>query len=294
MELRQIQYFIQLYKDLNITKASKNLYISQQGLSKSISRLEEELGFLLFERNAFGVTPTEAANTLYPHFSKIAGSYHNLLTTVDSIRHNRVLKIAAYHGFASSCDVNLFSEYKQLHPEAHLHYEEESNNNLLFHLLCQKADIAFMLAPLPKDLVSVACLRKEPVYLVVDERHPLASRTFVTIDDLYDQYLLLLDIMEDFNSLIIQKATAEGISHQVYDTVGMEEFFHLLHASSLAGFSSRLMYRYFLFPGVRFIPFSMDIHPDLMMETHLAIPKHCVPDEEMQRYIDYILERKHL
>ena len=61
MELRQIQYFIQLYKDKNITKASKNLFISQQGLSKSINKLEDELGFFLFERSSSGVIPTEKA-----------------------------------------------------------------------------------------------------------------------------------------------------------------------------------------------------------------------------------------
>lgn len=54
MELRQIQYFLQLYWDCNMTKSSKALFISQQGLSKSISKLEEELGFLLFQRSSIG------------------------------------------------------------------------------------------------------------------------------------------------------------------------------------------------------------------------------------------------
>ncbi|MCI5502505.1 MAG: LysR family transcriptional regulator, partial [Eubacterium sp.] len=117
MELRQIQYFIQLYKDLNITRASRNLYISQQGLSKSINRLEEELGFSLFHRYPSGVTPTDEANALYGHFIKIADSYYELTMAVENIRHNRILKIAAFHGFALSCNKNSFTEYRQLHPE---------------------------------------------------------------------------------------------------------------------------------------------------------------------------------
>ena len=45
MELRQIEFFLQLYKDRNVTVASQNLYISQQGMSKSIANLEKEIGF---------------------------------------------------------------------------------------------------------------------------------------------------------------------------------------------------------------------------------------------------------
>ena len=63
MELRQIQYFVQLYKDCNMTKSSQALYISQQGLSKSVSKLEAELGFPLFRRTSSGVTPTESARS---------------------------------------------------------------------------------------------------------------------------------------------------------------------------------------------------------------------------------------
>lgn len=37
--------FLQLYKDRNVTVASQNLYISQQGMSKSIANLERRLAF---------------------------------------------------------------------------------------------------------------------------------------------------------------------------------------------------------------------------------------------------------
>ena len=161
MELRQIQYFIQLYKDLNITKASRNLYISQQGLSKSINRLEDELGFPLFHRYPSGVIPTEEANNLYEHFTKIADSYYELTLAIDNIRHNRILKIAAYDGFALSCNKNTFSEYRKLHPEVQIHYEEQPNKILPELLLNRRANIAFMRAPIPEEMTSLKLIRKE-------------------------------------------------------------------------------------------------------------------------------------
>ncbi|MCD8019362.1 MAG: LysR family transcriptional regulator [Clostridiales bacterium] len=291
MELRQIQYFIQLYKDLNITKASKNLYISQQGLSKSVNRLEEELEFPLFERHTFGVVPTKEADMLYTHFNKISSSYHELLLAIDNIHQNRVLRITAFHGFALSCEKNLFSEYRELHPDAQIHYEEKANKDIVSYLLCQKSDIAFMLAPIPKELISLHIVRREPIYMVMDSHHPLASKNTVHIDDIYDQQLLLLDIMEDYNHIILKKADISNTTYHIYDMVSMNEFFHILHASSMIGFSSRLIFQYYDFPEIKFIPFSTEEYPDLVMETHLTAPAGMTPDFETQQYIDYATDR---
>lgn len=291
MELRQIQYFIQLYQDLNITKASKNLYISQQGLSKSVSRLEEELGFLLFERHPSGVVPTDDANTLYTYFEKISSSYHELLLAIDSIHQNRILKICSFHGFALSCDINLFSEYKKIHTDTQIRYEEITNDAILPHLLDRKADVAFMLAPIPKELVSLQVIRREPLYMVMDRSHPLASRKTVAIQDMQEQTLLLLDNIPEQNTLLMQKADTANISYEIFDTVGMNEFFHLLHASPYIGFSSRLIYQYYRFPEIVFVPFSLENYPDLALETHLTALASATPDQETRQYIDYITER---
>ena len=51
MELTQLKYFIEAAKTENLSKASKNLHISQPSLSSSIARLEAELGTPLFQRD---------------------------------------------------------------------------------------------------------------------------------------------------------------------------------------------------------------------------------------------------
>ena len=81
MELRQIEFFLQLYKDRNITVASQNLYISQQGMSKSIANLEKEVGFPLFKRSVSGVKPTAEAGELYSYFRTVMKSYAGLQST---------------------------------------------------------------------------------------------------------------------------------------------------------------------------------------------------------------------
>ena len=85
MELRQIEFFLQLYKDRNITVASQNLYISQQGMSKSIANFEKEVGFPLFKRSVSGVKPTAEAGELYSYFRTVMKSYAGLQKKVNDI-----------------------------------------------------------------------------------------------------------------------------------------------------------------------------------------------------------------
>lgn len=55
MEFRQIQYFIKLSESTSISQAAKELFISQQALSKSIKNLESELNTRLFLRTNQGI-----------------------------------------------------------------------------------------------------------------------------------------------------------------------------------------------------------------------------------------------
>ena len=51
----------------NISKAAKELYISQPAISKSIQKLEENLNCKLFSRSSRGVLLTDEGQLLYGH-----------------------------------------------------------------------------------------------------------------------------------------------------------------------------------------------------------------------------------
>lgn len=53
----------------NISKAAKELYISQPAISKSIQKLEESVGCRLFSRSSRGVVLTDEGKLLYDHVS---------------------------------------------------------------------------------------------------------------------------------------------------------------------------------------------------------------------------------
>ena len=55
MEWHQLEYFKVVAQMQHVTHAAEELSISQPALSRSIAKLEEELGFPLFDRSGKGI-----------------------------------------------------------------------------------------------------------------------------------------------------------------------------------------------------------------------------------------------
>src|SRR5437868_430646 len=64
MELRQMQYFLCLAEERNVTRAARQLNIVQPALSMQIAKLEAEFGQKLFDRSPHGISTTVAGDTL--------------------------------------------------------------------------------------------------------------------------------------------------------------------------------------------------------------------------------------
>ena len=65
--LSQYKIFYEVAKAGNISKAAKELYISQPAISKAISKLEDSLGLSLFTRSSHGVQLTSEGEILFEH-----------------------------------------------------------------------------------------------------------------------------------------------------------------------------------------------------------------------------------
>lgn len=75
----QRRYFCVLCSVGNITRAAEQLYLSRQGLSRSMARLEEQMGVRLFARGKGGVVPTEAGRALLRRLHEEDRAWEELL-----------------------------------------------------------------------------------------------------------------------------------------------------------------------------------------------------------------------
>ena len=80
----QISCFLAVVEEGSFAKAANALFISQPAISKSISKLEEELGFPLLERKVGSLRPTTAGNLIYHFLKKTKDNFSTLLTEIQS------------------------------------------------------------------------------------------------------------------------------------------------------------------------------------------------------------------
>lgn len=59
MEIRVLEYYMEVVRQRGITAAARTLHISQSTLSRQIKDLENELGVTLFNRGSRQITLTE-------------------------------------------------------------------------------------------------------------------------------------------------------------------------------------------------------------------------------------------
>ena len=66
MDFKTLEYYRKIYEKRSIRQAAAELYISPQGLSRTLYALEEELQVRLFERSVKGLEPTRAGELFLP------------------------------------------------------------------------------------------------------------------------------------------------------------------------------------------------------------------------------------
>ncbi len=71
MDYRQLQLFLATAERLNLSHAAEAMNITQPGLSKSMHRLQRELGTKLYHRRGRGIELTESGRALLRHVKLI-------------------------------------------------------------------------------------------------------------------------------------------------------------------------------------------------------------------------------
>lgn len=59
MTIQQLRYILEVQRTSSVTKAAKNLFVTQSSVSCAIATLEKELGVSIFQRTCQGVIPTK-------------------------------------------------------------------------------------------------------------------------------------------------------------------------------------------------------------------------------------------
>lgn len=199
MDFNQLTYFKTVAKYENITKAARELHITQPNLSTSIAKLEDELGVRLFDRIKGRIILNVKGRRFLEYVERAFNELSNgvLVTCEDESEPHAVVRVSSAVGrIMNDVAIECFSRWPKL--KMSTLYEE--NNVCVQKLLSGETDIALLtISPEKMDRFEAVNVLNEDVNFLVMKDHPLAGRGTVSIAELAQVDLICDNTMFDNN-----------------------------------------------------------------------------------------------
>lgn len=195
MELRQLEYFVQVSADANFTRAAQRLRVAQPAVSTQIQRLERELGLPLLDRSHRGVRLTEAGAAALPYAKAALAAASNVQRAVDET--SQLVRGTVSIGTMMSHSVDiaaLIAQFHNRHPSVEITLCTNDSDTLLDSLRGGQLDLALVAvgSGRPAEGIAIATVSDEAIGAVVGRNHEWSTRSTITIPDLQDVPLIAL------------------------------------------------------------------------------------------------------
>lgn len=193
MELDQLRYFLRVAQRGSFTKAADELGVSQPALSRSIQKLEEELGQPVIERHPRHVTLTEAGALLQSRAQQIFTILDDTKAEITDDGISGRVRVGAIPTIAPYFLPKLLQQFATKFSKATVLVQENTTDNLLKSLTQGEIDLAILAIPVPAKYLEVEELFEEELLLVLPLEHPLVEQEKIKIADIEPYPFVLLD-----------------------------------------------------------------------------------------------------
>ncbi|AXI83843.1 LysR family transcriptional regulator [Xylella taiwanensis] len=194
MNLRDLKYLIALADYKHFGRAATACFVSQPTLSTQIKKLEDELGVSLVERAPRKVMMTPAGHEAAIRARNIVAEVEEMKEAARRSRDPEAgaVRLGIFPTLGPYLLPHVVPSIRYRFPQLELLLIEEKSDELLIRLREGKLDAALLALPLNDEQLHTEFLFEEPFVLAVPEGHPLATRRLMTLDELADERLLLL------------------------------------------------------------------------------------------------------
>ncbi|MFT5728530.1 MAG: LysR family positive regulator for ilvC [Desulforhopalus sp.] len=148
MNIRELELFRHLASSLHFGKSALECNITPSGLTRTIQRMESEIGETLFFRNNRSVTLTPAGSLFKEYCDETINRYHLFQNKLKS---DTVLRgeLTLYCSVTAILSIlpKIFKKYRTTHPHVMLHVQTGDAANALNMLRTHEVDIAIAALP---------------------------------------------------------------------------------------------------------------------------------------------------
>ena len=193
MDFDQLRYFLRTAERQSFTRAAEDLKISQSALSRSIQKLENELGQPVFERKTRSVSLTDAGLLLQARAQQVLTILEDTKAEITDDGQSGRVRVGAIPTIAPYFLPEVLQRFARAFPKASLIVQEQTTEALLKSCTQGEIDLAIVALPVPSKYLQVEELFEEELLLVLPPEHPLVERETVRLSDIEPYPFVLLN-----------------------------------------------------------------------------------------------------
>lgn len=214
MELLQLKYFQTVAWLEHMTKAAEQLQIAQPSLSKTISRLEEDLGVELFDREHRKISLNAAGkvflNRVDRAFAELNEGQRELNQFIDQDQKSITLAVTIPRVLPS-----LLGSFLSKHPDVRFQQFLKSVSSMKKMLLEGDLDYCISSIPIEGEGVRWEPLITEEIFLIVPPNHQLAERESIRLEEVKDEAFISMNTGYGFRNLTDQFCREAGFVQHI-------------------------------------------------------------------------------
>ena len=259
MDIHDLKIFLTIAQEGSVSKASKLLYMTPQGTSKVLKNLETEMGCQLFIRDKSGMKLTESGERFREYALKDVDDYYQVKKDILHIeqRQKKVVDLLSAYGILRLLTPDCLVAFREKYSDIEFHYREYPDLPVEQLFAGNEGNVAFSIGDFDEHLYQVVPLETFPIRLLVNEKHPLAQKESVTIEDLQGEPMFIESSQFHIYHLIVEKCEKAGFEPDIiFQTSGFSLCHKMVKANKGISVTVDFIYDDMREDGMKLIPFS--------------------------------------
>src|SRR6266568_7819635 len=212
LNMRQVRAFVSVAHLKSFTRAAALLHVSQPALTVQIRKLEESLGIRLLDRNSRTVDVTRVGRELLPVFQRVLHELDSVIMDTKALatQQHGVVRIAALPSFAAGLLPAIISRFRRSNPRMSFVVRDVIASRVNASVRSEEVDIGITGGELSDPDLEILHLTHDQMHVVFPAQHPLERKRKITLEDLAELPIVLMDSETSVRSIVDGAFVAAG------------------------------------------------------------------------------------
>jgi DNA-binding transcriptional LysR family regulator len=259
MEWQHLEYFQTVARYQHMTKAAESLSISQPALSRSIARLEEDLGVPLFDRQGRAIKLNRYGHLFLIRVNRIIKELNEGKQEIQELLdpEGGEVSLGFLHTLGTHLVPDLIGSFRNHYPKVTFQLTQNGSQSLVEQLQKGEIDICFITPTEINHPIHWSKFWSEELFATVPVGHPLSIRKSISLEDIANESWIFLK----------KGYGLRNITDKLFQEVGIDPkiIFEGEEVGTIAGLVSVGL-------GVSLLPLLMDSYQDQLKQIPVHLP----------------------